>query len=124
MMRELALVCLFLGCTTPTLAHAEEPVTYRISRDPFVVPKFVIAATAPAVPVVKEKPVAELLFRSMNLRAAVSAGRNSLVNVDGKIIAMGEKLEGYKLIKVGNGDAVFESNGMRQTLKMERESKQ
>jgi hypothetical protein len=105
------------------MAHAEETMAYKVMRDPFVVPKFVLAATAPPSSAPKEKPEAEILFGSMTLRAAVKAGKNSLVNVDGKIIALGEKLEGYKLVSVGNGEAAFEKDGRHQTLKMEREKK-
>jgi hypothetical protein len=123
-MKTFLLTCLCMVCAGLPMAHAQEGVTYKLERDPFVVPKFVLAATAPVVPAEKVKPAAEILFSSMTLRAAVNAGRNSLVNVDGKIIALGEKLEGYKLIKVGNGDAVFENGGRRQTLRMEREQKQ
>ena len=123
-MRAYLLTCLYLACGSLQMAKAEETIGYKLVRDPFVVPKFVLAATAPAVAAPKEKPEAEILFGSMTLRAAVKAGKNSMVNVDGKIIAMGEKLEGYKLIQVGNGEAVFENSGRRQTLRMEREKKQ
>ncbi len=122
-MRTVLILCLCLVGGGLKMAMAEEATAYKLSRDPFVVPKFVLAATAPPSAAEKEKPVAEILFNSMTLRAAVKAGKNSLVNVDGKIIAMGEKLEGYRLVSVGNGEAAFEKDGRRQTLKMEREKK-
>jgi hypothetical protein len=115
------LICLCLGAGLSTITNAQETLTARLARDPFTVPKFALAVTAPAT-VEKAKP--EIMLSGMNLRSAVQAGKNSLVNVDGKIIAMGEKLEGYKLVRVGNGEAVFEKNGNQQTLTMEREQKQ
>jgi hypothetical protein len=119
-MNSRILLCLCLAAGAVTMAHAEETLTAKLARDPFTVPKFVLVA---AIPVAVEKVKPEVTLTGMNLRSAVQAGKNSLVNVDGKIIAMGEKLEGYKLVRVGNGEAVFEKNGNRQTLTMEREQK-
>jgi hypothetical protein len=104
------LLCLCLAAGAVTMAHAEETLTAKLARDPFTVPKFVLVA---AIPVAVEKVKPEVTLTGMNLRS----------DVDGKIIAMGEKLEGYKLVRVGNGEAVFEKNGNRQTLTMEREQK-
>jgi hypothetical protein len=119
-MKLFSLICFCI--IGSAMAQAEESTGYKLARDPFVVPKSVLVATSPIL-APKEKPEAEILFNSMVLRSVVKAGKNSLVNVDGKIIAMGEKLEGYKLVQVGNAEAVFENNGRRQTLKMEREQK-
>ena len=41
------------------------------------------------------------------LQATLVAGKNSMVNVDGTSIKLGERFQGYRLIKVGNRNAVF-----------------
>ncbi len=50
------------------------------------------------------------------LRATLSSGKNSIANIDGKMIFIGEKIKGYELIFVGEGFATFIKNGHETTL--------
>lgn len=50
------------------------------------------------------------------LRATMAAGEDSLVNVDGRIVAIGGLVAGYRLVAVGEGTAVFVRNGVRYKL--------
>ena len=41
------------------------------------------------------------------LRATMKAGDASMVNIDGAILRIGEEIDGYRLVAVGEGTAVF-----------------
>jgi hypothetical protein len=47
------------------------------------------------------------------LRATLSLGRASLADVDGDIIGIGEEVNGYRLLAVNEGSAVFSKDGKR-----------
>jgi hypothetical protein len=42
-----------------------------------------------------------------------------MVNLNGAIISLGEEIDGYRLVKVGEQTAVFAKNGKRHVLSME-----
>ena len=52
----------------------------------------------------------------IQLHATLLSEDKSLVNVDGIIIFIGEKVKGYELISVGVGTAVFKKNDEEITL--------
>lgn len=52
------------------------------------------------------------------LRATIIAGKMSVANVAGKVVRIGEKLDGYTLITVSRQSATFEKNQSRVILKM------
>ncbi|MCP4407752.1 MAG: hypothetical protein GY807_08325 [Gammaproteobacteria bacterium] len=47
----------------------------------------------------------------LELRATLTLGNKSLANVGGKIIGIGEQVDGYRLLAVDEGVAVFAKNG-------------
>ena len=53
------------------------------------------------------------------LSAVMVAGKNSLVNIDGKIIRMGEETDGYRLVKVKDSEATFSRGSKRIILHIE-----
>lgn len=53
------------------------------------------------------------------LRATMLAGDFSMVNLNGVIISLGEEVDGYRLVEVGEQTAVFAKNGKRHVLSME-----
>lgn len=53
------------------------------------------------------------------LIAVMVAGRNSLVNLDGIILKIGEELDGYRLVQVRDHEAVFKKGNKRIVLNME-----
>ena len=53
---------------------------------------------------------------AMELRATLLAGRDSLANVDGHILRLGEELHGYRLVEVSEGRAVLASDEDRLEL--------
>lgn len=56
------------------------------------------------------------------LTAVMLDGKNSLVSVDGEIVKMGEKKDGYRLIQVREHEAEFEKDGKHIVLKMDTSS--
>jgi hypothetical protein len=54
------------------------------------------------------------------LRATLAAGINSLANINGEIVALGDVFNGYRLIEVGEGSAVFARNGVRYPLSISK----
>jgi hypothetical protein len=53
------------------------------------------------------------------LKATLRAGRNSMANINGKIIKLGETTNGYKLIGVGERSAILVKNNQRLELTIE-----
>jgi hypothetical protein len=83
-------------------AAAAEPA----DRNPFARP------ARSALPAVTAEP-SSAAGPTFVLRATMAAGANSLVNIDGRIVAIGDDYAGYRLVSVGEGSAVFMRNGIR-----------
>jgi hypothetical protein len=95
----------------------EYPQAIRVLHDPF---------RKPAIPqqnVVEPeilKPSAQQEWVP-KLTATLRAGRNSMANVNGKIIKLGETINGYRLVKVDERSAVFVKNKQRKKLMIDDE---
>ncbi|HUO82312.1 MAG TPA: hypothetical protein VM616_05580 [Gammaproteobacteria bacterium] len=90
---------LFLLLSAGQTGVAAEPS----GRNPFARPaRGGLPASAP-------QPAAAPAF---SLRATMAAGASSLVNIDGRIVAIGEVYAGFRLVSVGEGSAVFARNGI------------
>lgn len=109
------LLCAWL-CSSSVLGE-EYPQAIRVLHDPF---------RKPAIP---QQNVAEpeILKQSAQqewvpkLTATLRAGRNSMANVNGKIIKLGETLNGYRLVEVDERSAVFVKNKQRKKLMIDDE---
>ena len=53
------------------------------------------------------------------MRATMVAGKNSMANVDGTIVKVGEKFQGYKLLEVRRRSAIFTRDGKHFELILE-----
>ena len=53
------------------------------------------------------------------LAATLVAGSESMVNLGGSILRLGEEAHGYRLVEVGHWEAVFEKGGERVTLSID-----
>ncbi len=107
---RLAAVVLGAGCIAGAGAA---PASEEIRRNPFSVPAGLIEPVpdaASAAPKPARKRVRRPRFE---LRAVLAAGDTSLANVDGTLLAIGERHEGYRLVEVGEDGAVFERAGRR-----------
>ena len=95
---------LILSLAAFARAGAAEPA----DRNPFARP------ARSALPAVTAQPSsAAETGPTFSLRATMAAGANSLVNIDGRIVAIGDVYAGYRLVSVGEGSAVFVRNGIR-----------
>lgn len=104
---------LLLACFNLDLMAANmEP--RALMHDPFVRPAFALPAVTnnPANPVnVATNRVPDKL--PFELLSVINAGSRSVVNAGGKYIKLREKIEGYQLVSVGDGKAVFVKDGVR-----------
>jgi hypothetical protein len=93
---------------------AAGPEPRNLQHDPFVRPAF-------AMPAVANNPASAANAATgglpdklpFELLSVINAGSRSLVNAGGKFIKLQEKIEGYQLVSVGNGKAVFVKDGVR-----------
>jgi hypothetical protein len=89
----------------------------RQLRDPFA------ASRVSASAIEAGKPDAAGTPAPWRLNAVVLAGPNSLARVDGKIVALGEMLDGATLVAVEEGRAIFMRNRQRIVIEMEKAKK-
>jgi hypothetical protein len=80
-----------------TAAHADDATP--LANDPFRRPS--LAEVAPA----------EAVAPPLDLRAILSAGEQSLADVGGQIVRVGDDVSGYKLVGVSEDAALFERDG-------------
>ena len=108
-------VAVLLGLTLGH-AYAAEQATEPLQRNPFVAPR-----------VLEPPPVAVLPRRvapepdvppapQFGLRAVLSAGHHSLANIDGTILGVGEAIEGFRLVSIGEHSVVLKRRGQRVVL--------
>lgn len=97
--------------------HAAEQEVVPLQRNPFVAPKALeppVAAVAPrryAEP--EPEPEPEPQF---GLRAVLSAGSDSLANIDGSILGVGQTIDGYRLVAIREHQVVLKRRGKRIVL--------
>jgi hypothetical protein len=89
----------------------------RVLNDPFQKPN--IPQKIIAGPEAEKAPSQQTW--APQLKATLRAGRNSMANVNGKIIKLGETINGYKLIGVGERSAILVKNKHRLQLTIDYE---
>ncbi len=87
-----------------------------LQHDPFVRPQLFAAGNGKASSA--GNAVAEEAPWHPRLTAVLVAGTNSLVNLQGEIIRMGEAKDGYRLMEVRDQQAVFRKGKKRVVLNM------
>ena len=80
------------------------------SRNPFNRPAFVVALRQPAAEPFAAAPAAP------ELRATLVAEGRRLANINGKILAPGDRYDGYLILRIEEGRAVLRKDGQRITL--------
>jgi len=83
-----------------------------LTKDHFVRPRALTPAAIPAA----TAPAAPLL----ELRATLSAGVESVADVGGHIVRLGETVAGYRLVTVNEDGAVFERDGRTVKVALQR----
>jgi len=107
-------VAAVLACA-PGLARsqADRPQHDLFARPaPAALDRFKHDADKPAEPAVREARW------NPELRAVMAAGPDSMVNVDGAIVRVGEEIRGYRLVEVRDGEAVFMKGGRQHSVAM------
>lgn len=107
-MCRLSMLFTLLSLTLVLAAQADSGIT-SLQHNPFTRPAIGSEATAQSV----RTPI---LTRPEYLRATLVAGKHSLANVDGTLVAIGENIDGYRLIEVSDGSATFATEGETFTV--------
>ena len=109
------LAAFLAAAVLPALANAEQPRW----RDPF--------ARRAATPVAAEGApdaggVASEAPRDPELRAIIYDRAKSLVNIDGRVLALGDSVNGFKLVQVDERSVTLARAGKRITLTLTKDS--
>lgn len=107
-------VILMALCCSGT-AKAAETLQY----DPFARPSITNLSTTSTT---AEDAVTEEAIWNPPLTAVMVAGKNSLVNVDGVIVKLGDEIDGYRLIEVKDYQAIFKKGNKRVVLSIAMQS--
>ena len=90
-----------------------------MQHDPFARPLITNLSTTNTT--TAETVVEEVIWNPA-LTAVMVAGKNSLVNVDGVIVKLGEEIDGYRLIEVKDYQAIFKKGRKRVVLTIAMQS--
>lgn len=99
----------------PALCFSEEDALPRLQRNPFTRPELVPSA-GPKGAEVKHTP-------ALTLKAILFANDFAMANINGKLIGIGEKIKGYRLLQIDEGESVLTKGGKQIVLTLERNQK-
>ena len=99
-----ACVMLFHACSL--FAQTDAP---RLKANPFDRPNFIMNLGEATATEIVERPT-ELL-----LRATMVTRNNALANINGELLSVGQRIEGYRVARITEGRAVL-SNGTDQLV--------
>lgn len=100
-----------------TTLHADAQVQVR--RDPFARPAAAVAAPAASSDAATVAPVPPAPPR---LRAVMYEPGKSLANIDGRILAVGDSFDDYRVTAIGERSATLTRRGVRSVLVLDQES--
>jgi predicted transcriptional regulator with HTH domain len=107
-------ICFILILTgASSLSAANESLPSTLKYDPFEQPDFLKAParTARSTPAAA-KP-------NLQLRSILQAGDESMINLNGKIMMIGDSYKGYKLMEVDKQSATFIKNGKKTRVTLQ-----
>jgi hypothetical protein len=99
-------------CSVSSLAAEVELMTLR--KNPFSQPEVVKTPPPPAPVAAKIVLPAEEVI--LNLTATMVSATTPMVVVDGELLAIGDRIEGLKLIAVMEGSAIFSRGGQKYSF--------
>ncbi len=106
----------------PKLSFAEEE---KLQHDPFARPALTgLQRASQPGPGGDSKPTAAGSTRKLKLQAVMVAGPNSIANVDGMMVRIGDQIYGYRLVEVHERKVVFEKNKTRFTVPIRSDAAQ
>lgn len=92
---------------TAGLVNAKELPLAPLKYDPFKQPAFL------KPPAHTKKRITHVVKPRLELRSILQAGDESMVNLNGEILTIGDTYRGYKLVEVNKQSAVLEKNGRK-----------
>jgi len=108
---------LLAGLLPQPVCHASDLDTMMLQINPFLRPA--LEAVLPD----SEKTTADTEpGGNMQLRGTMLAGSNSLANIDGSIIGIGQQVYGYTLISVQQRHVMLDRNGTQMMLSIDSEA--
>ena len=105
---------LLAGLLAQSACHAADLETVMLQINPFVRP--VLEAVMSDS---DRKSASKAPADAMRLRGTMLAGSNSVANIDGTIIGIGQQLNGYTLVSVQQRHAVLDRNGTQMKLSID-----
>ncbi len=107
-------ILLYSGYSNADTSHSQ------LTKNPFIKPIVVSPVRA------LEKTESQLshTLSDESLRATLSSDEDSIANVEGLMVFVGDKVKGYELISVGVGTATFAKDGKKITLNVSEKHKQ
>lgn len=99
----------------PTLAAEAVEPTPELLNNPFHRPVGPVTTPFPSATPAPQDTV------TLSLRAILSSGDTSLANINGRILSVGELLDGYRLTHVGERGATLEKDGHQVTVVLDDE---
>ena len=113
-MNRVRLVAAVIGVAFACAAMSEQ-ADIPLQRNPFAAPEELQQPVALAAPRRGAQPEAEP-EPQFGLRAVLSAGNDSLANIDGEILAVGEKIGGYRVAAIREHEVILTRGSKRIVL--------
>jgi hypothetical protein len=117
-MPDLRTSLLFVGgLLSQPACLASDAETIMLQINPFLQPVLEAVTSGSSNNVATRTPA-----DSMQLRGTMLAGSNSVANIDGTIIGIGQQLNGYTLVSVQQRHIVLDRNGTQMTLSIDNKA--
>jgi hypothetical protein len=92
----------------------------RLRHDPFARPALgnLSQGTRPVMKTHGKPHAGTEARHALKVQAVIVAGANSIANVDGRLVRIGERIHGYRLVSVHERSAIFDKDGRQVTVSM------
>lgn len=97
------------------VANTSEPIV----NNPFTRPGY--TADRPLPTAMEPRPE---IMEPLQLKATLIAGSRTLADINGEILAPGDEIQGHRLIRINEGEAVLRKDGTFLTLSVYDEKKE
>ncbi len=122
MINHLIKTALWCLCIFSVSAYSQdEKIVNKPRFDPFKKPDQLVKTSTQSEKSEKSEKSENLFQTKLQLFATLRAGKNSMVNIQGRIVQLGEEIEGYKLVEVNDDSAVFANSEQRVLLSLDTE---
>ena len=109
------ILTLLLAVPAWQVGGAAEP----IENNPFTRPGYTADRPLPAT--VEQQPE---VFEPLRLKATLIASTRKLANINGEILSIGDEIQGHRLVRISEGEAVLRKAGNLLTLSVHDEQEE